>query len=340
MQARLAVELYYAPDRTLSESLSADAVALARASGDAGALAAALSARHVALWRPDRAGERLAVADEMVAVAREARDRHAELQARNWRVTDLFELGDMPAWRDEVARHARLADELRLPAFQWYTPLWASIEASLAGRYDEAERHVTEAEDAGTRAGDRNAELFAGMVRFCSQLQREAFDEMALDFLEDKIANSPAGPAYRGSYAWILAGLGETERARRELAAAMAPEHAFDANWLSLQVECAQASIRLDETTHAATLYERLAPYAGRPATAGRAVFSFGAVDAPLGGLAALLGRHRDALRHLEDAMRINAALGCSGWRDHAQRHLTRLRRENPVGADRSPGGA
>jgi tetratricopeptide (TPR) repeat protein len=270
------------------------------------------------------------VADEMIAVAREARDRHAELQARNWRVTDLFELGNMPAWREEVTRHARLADELRLPAFQWYTPLWAAIDASLAGRYDEAERLVGEAEEAGMRAGDRNAELFAGMVRFCAQLEREAFEEIPLDFVEDKIATSPAGPAYRGSYAWILAGLGETERARSELDAAMAPPHAFDANWLSLQAECAAASILLDEATYAATLYERLAPYAGRPVTAGRAVSSYGAVDGALGGLAALLGRHRDAIRHLEDAVRIDDALGCAVWREHAQRHLTRLLAENP----------
>ena len=59
LQARLAVELYYAPDRTRSEALSAAAVATARAAGDPRALASALNARHVALWRPDRVEERL-----------------------------------------------------------------------------------------------------------------------------------------------------------------------------------------------------------------------------------------------------------------------------------------
>ena len=62
LQARLAVELYYAPDRARSEALSAEAVATAEESGDAVALASALGARHVALWRPDRVEERLAVA--------------------------------------------------------------------------------------------------------------------------------------------------------------------------------------------------------------------------------------------------------------------------------------
>jgi hypothetical protein len=285
----------------------------------------------VALWRPDRVEERLAVARDMIAAAREAGDRHAELQAHNWRVTDLFELGDMPGWREEGARHARAAEELRLPAFQWYTPLWAAVEAMLAGRYDEAEGLATAAEDAGRRAGDRNAELFAGLVRFCGRLERGAFEELPLDFVEDKIANSPAGIAYRGGYTWTLAGLGEAERARSELNTVMALPHAFDANWLSLQVECAEASVLLDDRTHAPVLYERLAPYAGRPATAGRAVCSYGAVDRTLGGLAALLGRTTDAMRHLKNAIQINDTLGCAVWRDHAERHLRQISRENPA---------
>jgi tetratricopeptide (TPR) repeat protein len=284
----------------------------------------------VALWRPDRTQERLAVADDMIVAARKASDRHTELQALNWRVADLFELGDMQAWRKEVARHTRLAKELRLPAFQWYTPLWAAVDAMLAGRYDKAEGLAEEAEEAGARAGDRNAELFPAMVRFCGQLEREAFDEIALEFVEDKIANSPAGPAYRGSYAWILAGLGETERARAELATAMALPHPFDANWLSLQAECAETSALLDDATHAAALYDRLAPYAGRPATAGRAVSSYGAVDRALGGLAALLGRSDDAARHLRDAIRVNEALGCTVWRTQAERQLARIERQRP----------
>ena len=109
LQARLAVELYYATDRRRSETLSADAVATARASGDPSALASTLNARHVALWRPDRIDERLATAADMIDAAREAREPHSELQARNWRVMDLFERGDMPACRrgDRASRPAR-----------------------------------------------------------------------------------------------------------------------------------------------------------------------------------------------------------------------------------------
>jgi DNA-binding SARP family transcriptional activator/tetratricopeptide (TPR) repeat protein len=330
VQARLAVELYYAPDRTQSERHGAEAVATARAFGDLSSLASALSARHVALWRPDRLEERLSVADEMIAAAREAGDRHAELQAHNWRVADLFERGEMTAWREEIARHARLAADLRLPAFEWYTPLWSAVDAMLAGRAEEAERLSLAAREAGLRAGDRNADLSVTMVRFCEHAQREVYDEADLTFVRDKIANSPAGIAYRGGYTWILAGLGETERARQELHATMALTHAFDANWLSLQAELAEASVLIGDSTFAATLYERLGPYAGRPVTAGRASCSYGAVDHRLGRLATLLGRKLDAVRHLEDAIRLNDSFGCAVWRTRAQRDLTQVVRDEP----------
>ena len=195
----------------------------------------------------------------------------------------------------------------------------------LADRSDDVERLCRQAEEAGLRAGDRNAVVSGTMVRFCDQAQREAYDEVALAFVRDKMANSPAGIAYRGGHAWILAGLGASERAREEIHATMELTHAFDANWLSLQAELAEASVLVGDGTFAATLYERLSPYAGRPVTAGRAVCSYGAVDRSLGGLAALLGREADAGHHFEDAIRLNDALGCVVWRRRAERDLAAL---------------
>ena len=110
----------------------------------------------------------------------------------------------------------------------------------------------------------------------------------------------------------------------------MALPHAFDTNWLSLQAECAETAVILGDSSHAATLYQRLAPYAGRPATAGRAVTNYGAIDRHLGRLATVLGRQEDAIRHLENAIRVNEALGCTVWRAHAQRDLSRIAATGP----------
>ena len=334
LQARLAVELYYAPDRRRSEELSADAVATARAAGDPSALAAALNARHVALWRPDRIDERRAAAAAMIEAAREAREPHHELQARNWRVMDLFELGDMPACRQEIAHHVRLADELRLPAFQWYASLWSATEAALAGRFEEAASLAAAAQERGERAGDRNAELFAGMVGELINAERGDFRGTDFAFLEDKVANSPAGPAYVSYFIWILVGLGRADEARPHLEHWMRRELAFDANWLSAQAEVAEAIHLLGDPTHAQALYDRLAPYAGRPATAGRAVVSYGAVDRHLGSLAAVLGRREEAIGHLRAGIERDAELGCTVWRLHGQSRLHSLAPDDALAAE------
>ncbi len=334
LQARLAVELYYAPDRTRSEALSAEAVATARGSGDPSALAAALNARHVALWRPDRIEERLEAATDMIAAAREAREPHQELQARNWRVMDLYERGDMPACRKEIARHARMADELRLPSFQWYTPLWAATEAAAAGRWAEAERLRLEAQEAGERAGDRNAWLFSAMVEQIMQAQRGEVEQTDLAFIEDKIANSAAGPAYRSALVWIYAGLGRTGEARAQLDEWVRGGLAFDANWMSAHVEVAEGIGMLGDPTHAQLVYDRLLPYSGRPATAGRAVVSYGSVDRYLGTLAAVLSRRDEAIAHLRAANDHNATLGCTVWRLHGQRRLLDLAPDDALAAE------
>jgi hypothetical protein len=104
-----------------------------------------------------------------------------------------------------------------------------------------------------------------------------------------------------------------------------------DANWLSAQAECAEACVALGDARHAAVVYDRLAPYAGRPVTAGRAVASYGAADRHLGGLAGLLGRRDDAVRHLRAAIVRNDELGCTVWRLHAQWSLQRIAPQDPL---------
>ena len=91
--ARLAIELYYAPGRTRSDPLSAEAVKLARSTEDIDALLIALSSRHAALWTPNGLVDRLAVADEMIALARNHGRPEHELQGRNWLCADLWKPG-------------------------------------------------------------------------------------------------------------------------------------------------------------------------------------------------------------------------------------------------------
>ncbi len=324
--ARLAVELYYAPSRDRSEALSSEAVAVARASGDRRALAAALNARHVALWRPDRLAERLATADEMI----EAGSGQLELQGRNWRVSDLFEAMRIDEWRAEVRRHGELAARLQLPAYTWYTPLWGSVDAVLAGRWDEAAELREQAREAGRRAGDRNADLFAEMARFGAAMLRQSWDDVDMTLLHDKVASSPAAMAWRCSYAWILAETGRVDEAREELAAITADDFAaipFDANWPSAMGELTEVSTTLGDAALAAPLYDRLLPYAGVALTSGRAIGTFGSTERLLAALAATLGRPDEARARHERAIALNEAAGFTAWAELGRRAVHSLSR-------------
>jgi tetratricopeptide (TPR) repeat protein len=334
--ARLAVELYYAPSRDRSEALSREAVDVARAAGAPRAVAAALNARHVALWRPDRLEERRAAAEEMLEVARAAGERHLELQARNWRAVDLFEAGDMAEWRAEVRRHGELGERLRLPAFTWYTPLWAAVDAFHAGRYEEAEALRERAREAGRRAGDRNADLFAEMLAFDGVILRGDWSAFNVELVEEKIASSPAGMSWRSSYAWMLAATGRLDEAREQLAVVSADDFAalpFDANWPSAMGECAAACAALGDAELAAAVHERLLPYADGMLTAGRAIASLGSTQRLLAGLAAALGRTDEAIARHEAGIRRNEAAGLSVWAEHGRRALAALRAAQPSSA-------
>ena len=148
LRARLAIEFYYS-DHDKAEALSAHAVADARAAGDPSALAAALNARRVALWRPERIEERLDVSTEMIEAAEAAGDRESVLQGRNWRVVDLMELGEREALDHEIAAYETLADAVGLAHY----PL---VRAAVARRARAARRPLGRRRSARPRRRSRS----------------------------------------------------------------------------------------------------------------------------------------------------------------------------------------
>jgi hypothetical protein len=312
--ARLAIALYYAPQRDRSGPLSADAVAAARASGDPDALLAALNARHVALWHPAGLQERFRVADETIALAEAEGRPEAELQGRNWRCVDLWEAGDLAGFSAEVAEHERLADALRLPAFQWYAPMWRAAVAALQGRHAEAARLADEAAAVAARAGDPNGALFRHMIRLTMLVHGRDFeDQELLRFTENAVAGYAAGMAYAAGLAWQYAKLGRTAEARALVDRIAADDFAglaWDANWLSALGELAEATALLGDRERAAGLYALLLPYADRRIVAGRAVYDQCSAQYALGRYAMTLGRLDDAAAHFESAIESDLALG------------------------------
>jgi DNA-binding SARP family transcriptional activator len=309
--ARLAIETYYesAPERR--KALGDEAVALARAEGG-DVLLDALNARHAALWSAQYLEERQRTADEMVALAARLEDAERELQGRNWRVLDLFERGDLRAARAEIAAHEQLAARLRLPAYEWWGPLWRSSLALLEGRYEDARALIAELR----RVEDANAALYAEIQDFGSRFGREAFEGLGTSSVERE-AGRPAEYAYRSGWAWILAVQGDFEAAREHIAWVTDDDCARlrdDMNRLAAMAELTNALAVLGEPGPAALLLARLAPYASRNIVNARGAAGYGVAAHYVAVLAALLDRREEAEERFEQALRGNAALGARPW--------------------------
>ena len=320
--ARLAIEVYYAPPPTLRERLSDEALSGGRRIGGR-ALLEALGARHVALWTPEHTEERLAVADELVVAAQAAGDREAELQGINWRVADLFELGELDELRASVADYERLAAELRLPAYDWYVPLWRAALALLAHRLDEAERLCEEGARIGRSAHDDNAELLFevqrnGIDAICGRLTDREFARM-----EGRAERSPASGAWRAALLArrLLRGDADVARDLEDEVTILAAAP-LDANWLYTATALGALAAQLGDARSAAELYPRLSPYGHRVVTVGRGAICMGSAALALGLVAATLGERADAVAHLEEAVLRNDQLGAVAFAASARRVL------------------
>lgn len=317
--ARLSLELTFADDPALREnlrdSLSRDALAMARRLEDPGALSIALRARWLARWAPDGLEERSALSEDMLVLARDADDRELELVARARRITCSMEAGDTLAVETDIAAHARLAEELRMPYHEWAAVTMRAGWALLQGSFDAAESLAERA--SMLLAGRPNARLAhlnqTTIIRWeqgrLAEL-REIWQAMAERF--------PQAGISRG---WLV--LADCEEGREDAAAMRLrtlvdalPELPRNGLWLASLAVAALAAARLRDRDAASALYPLLRPYADRTIVImmPHPTASFGSAELYLGLLAAAAARWDEAGEHFGAALRTNAALGAAAF--------------------------
>jgi tetratricopeptide (TPR) repeat protein len=310
--SRLALELYFSPDTTGRAWISAEAVAVARESGDRRALAHALEARHFAMWGVFDPRQRLALADEMIRLAARINSSEVLMRGYSLRIGALLELGRIEDVDATIAGHARLAEELRQPSHRWGAEMFAALRAMIDGRFAEAEERAAAAFALGrTVQGQTAASFFAAQMFFLRREQgRLAELEDGLRALADA---QPKVPAWRCGLANLYAEDGRPADAAREIAAATASElrdFPRDNSWLPAVTLLADACTVVGDARRAALLYDLVLPYAGQVVVAGVASACTGAVDRSLGRLAVTLGRWAEAEQHFERALAMNRRLG------------------------------
>ena len=322
--ARLAINLYWAPQPERVLALSEEAVAVARQLDDPRDLAAVLRARWVALWRPETAEERLAIADEVVALGERTVDRELALLGRRLRIVGFLEHGAVAAADREIEASARIADELRQPLYLTDVAMWRATRAIMDGRFAEGDAHANRMLELGQREPDAEA-----VMRYEVQGVVRRFHQGGLERLEPPPVRSetPEPIMLRCYRAFLWCETGHEAEARRELAAL--GQDGFDlprdGGWLVYMSLLAAVASELNDGTSAARLYELLLPYADRVAIMGAGLTCWGSVSHYLGLLASTLARVADASRHFADATALHERMGARpfrAWTEFARARL------------------
>ena len=340
--SRMAVTLYHFPDAQASRiTFSHEAVEMARRIGDPATLALALHSRHWALWDPPHLEARLAVATELARTASDIGARELVLQAVAWRVGAQLELADIDGVRREIETYARLADELRQPMYQWWTPMFRAMLAMLRGEFAQGERLAREGAALGERVQSEVArQIFAGHLGFLREIQGPIAElEAPIKALADR---HPAARTWRANLAHIYAQLGRTDEARREFETVAGRDFSDvpqDLRWLPIMTLLAQAGAALGDRRRASILYDLLRPYAGRiVAVASGAGPCMGAVSRSLGLLATALSRWGEGEQHFQDALAASARIGARPWVAVVQWDYARLLLTRDEPGDRDQG--
>lgn len=272
--ARLSMELSFTEGEARRDMLSAEAVAAARRLDDPSALTQTLHARHYALADPERLEERMAIADELVAVAAAAGAKDALALGHGWRFGDLMEAGELDRADRDLAAFTALAAELQQPLLRWRAAMWRAMRALLDGRFADAERLIAEAEQLGQRTQSPDIRLTVSGQRHVLRRQRRWLTETDLaEALADR-THHPWGAAQDPWLVRLAADLGRREEAQAGLDRLAANDFAAvprGSPRLTALALLAEVAARLGDRRHAAVLDGLLAPFAARPVMSGGA---------------------------------------------------------------------
>ena len=308
--AQLSLALYYSPG--LRDDLNHQAVEMARRVCDPAAIVAALYGRHLLLEGTPSAEERLAVASEILEIAKRGGNKEMELQIRYRRVLDLLELADMQAVDAEIEAYASLAEELRQPRYLWVTPFLRSSRAMTQGRFEECGQFARQALAIGQRAQDPTAPLFfETIINVMRMMQGEVEDRE--EAIKRYIENFPEIPSMRATLANLYFRLGRREDAQREFERVAVDDFATlprDTSWVITMANLSYVCSYINDVRRAAILYDLLLPYSLHQCVVGGAAIGTGSTLRFLGILATTLSRWEDAVAHFEGALLMNTRIG------------------------------
>jgi tetratricopeptide (TPR) repeat protein len=313
---RLGYALLYT-DGSRLEEVTAEAVELARHTGDADVLAYALCARHHALSGPEMLEERCRLTQESTALARSP---FVVMLVNESRHLDALQAGDLGGAESAAEAMCRVSEEARIPYRIALNRLFRVRLAALQGRLGEAERAAKiGAREASELGSETLAAHSLGML-FNVRLLQGRLAELLPAAEKDPGRNIRENRIFPVARLLIRLEVGRTEAVRQAFDRLTAVD--FDppepGNNEAVRLGClTDVCFRLRHREGAQRLSEKLRPYLPQNLV-GAAGFS-GSSYHRVGQLACVCGRYDAALQLLEEALDAYRCLGALPWTAWAQ---------------------
>jgi tetratricopeptide (TPR) repeat protein len=298
------------------QALSAEAVELARSTGDAQVLALALDGRSACIEEtPDQLDELLRLADELLSLAKRSGDRERAVHAHFDRAHVQFERGDAADGHASLDAADAVAEELRQPTQLWLVTAARATAALSEGRFDEARQLADRASTAGARAQPRDARAVRTLQDYTlAELVASVADIEPM--LHEAARENPTRPIFRCTLARVYADTGREDEARvlfRELAVDDFATLPRDTEWICSMSVLAQTCGTLGDAHAAATLHRLMLPFEALN-VANIPEMIRGATTRYLAILAGVFGDEEESERRFRQALAMNRSLGAYPW--------------------------
>ena len=329
--ATLANELTYSGDLDRRRRLAAEALDVARSTGDAPLRLRVLSHLSYALWLPHNLDERLALTEESRPLAARLDDPMLRFWTALWNQRNLFQAGRIAESDLELQVFEEVAERLAQPALLWRSLQKVAVRQLLAGDHGAAAELVERAAALGDAAGAPEAGVYAK-----SQRVAVAWLRGTLGHLAERIdGRGPRPLSARASLALLFSSTDRHDDARLvldDVAGGALAQLPLDPAYVTSVAWLAEAAIRLRHADAAAVLLEAVAPLAHQVGFDG--VVTVGGLWHYVGGLHLVLDEADHAVEWLEQSVAHHRELGAPFFEARSRHLLGRaLRRRGVAGA-------
>lgn len=318
MLATLANELTYSGDLERRRRLAAEALDLARGTGDASLRLRVLSHVSYATWLPHNLEERLALSEESRALVGGIDDPLLRFWTAMWNQRNLFQAGRIVESDHELRVFEEVAELLGQPALQWRALQKAAVRQLLAGDHAAAAQLVARAAALGEAAGAPEAEVYAKTQRVAVDWLRGTLGGLAARI----VGRAPRPLSARASLALVFSTTDRHDDARsllHDVAEGALEDLPLDPAYVTSVAWLSEAAIRLGHPAAAGPLLAALAPVANQVGFDG--VVTVGGLWHYAGGLHLVLGHLDEAIDRLERSADQHHELGAPFF-EARSRHL------------------